>query len=183
MLRLVFVVLAGLVVLGNAAPASAQEISCTVSGAVQGQFFGDPGSPGGAKTIPVLYLTQEITTPFDTATGTPTGMREHKPVTIIKELDASSLQFFHATLTSETLTSVICSFYRFRSVTGLGATHPYFKITLTDAHIVDYRDAGDGINGTAPGDEHERISLTYRTITLTDANGRSVEDMWSGLAK
>jgi len=44
---------------------------------------------------------------------------------------------------------------------------------------VDYRDTGDGINGTAAGDERERISLTYQHIELTDLDSNTMaEDSW-----
>ena len=39
----------------------------------------------------------------DAATGLATGMRTHKLLTIVKELDASSPQLFIATVTNETL--------------------------------------------------------------------------------
>jgi type VI secretion system secreted protein Hcp len=182
MSRIVSLVFAGLVVLGSAAPASAQEIFCTVVGAKQGTFQGDRVGSGGGKSsqIPVLSLTQEITRPFDAATGRPTGARMHKPLTIVKELDASSPQFFKAAVNGETLNSVTCTFYRsFRSGNGISEMHAYFKIVLTSAIVVDYRDAGDGINGTAPGDEHERISLTYQRIDLTDPESNTTaEDFW-----
>jgi type VI secretion system secreted protein Hcp len=166
MLRSVFVLLAGSVMLAlSAAPASAQEIFCTVKGAKQGKF--QDGS--GKFQIPVLFLTEEITVPTDPATGLPTGRRVHKPLTIVKELDGASIQFFQAAVTNETLSSVSCTFYRaFRNGTGANGGRPYFKIDLTNAAIVDYKDAGDGVNGESQGDQRERISLTYQRIELTD---------------
>jgi type VI secretion system Hcp family effector len=87
-------------------------------------------------------------------------------------------------VTNETLKSVTCLFYHgFRSGTGSGAggARAYFKIVLTNARIVDYRDAGDGVNGTASGDERESISLTYQRIELTDLDtNTSTSDDWSG---
>lgn len=178
MARFLSVVLAGLWLLGVAAPASAQEIFCTVVGAKQGTFTGDR-SAGKAAQIPVLFLSQEITRPTDTATGLSTGALTRKPLTIVKELDASSIQFFQAAVTDEVLRSVTCTFYRtFRN--GSGEMHAYFRITLTNAAIVDYRNAGDGSNGTAPGDEREHISLTYQRLELTDLDSNSTaQDAWS----
>jgi type VI secretion system secreted protein Hcp len=178
-----FVVLTALTTLGGAVPASAQEIFCTVFGMAQGEFQGDHGGPGGDKAhqIPVLFLTEEITSPFDTATGHVTGKRQHKPITIIKELDASSPQFFKAAVNNETLRTVTCTFYRgFHSGTGTGGNaRQYFQIVLTDATIIDYRDTGDGVNGAAHGDERERISLTYQKIDITDLDsGTTAEDRW-----
>jgi type VI secretion system secreted protein Hcp len=176
MSRLVLVLLAGFTMFGSAARVSAQEVFCTVVGAVQGTFQEN----GGAKSqIPVLFLTQEITVPQDAATGLPTGRRIHKPLTIVKELDSASIHFFQAAVTNETLRSVTCTFYRsFRSGTGGGATRAYFKIVLTNAAIVDYKDAGDGVNGDAVGDERERISMVYQRIEMTDldTNATTVDD-------
>jgi len=181
MLRFVFVLSAGLAMLGSGLPAFAQEIQCTATGAKQGTFEGDHGSR--SSQIPVLFLTEAVTVPRDPATGLPTGRRIHKPLTIVKELDASSIQFFQAVVTNETLTKVTCSFYRaFRNGSGGGAARPYFKIVLTNALIVDYKDAGDGIDGEAPGDERERISLTYQRIEMTDldSNLTTTDDWVSG---
>ena len=176
MSRFMFVVLAALTLLGSAVPASAQEIWCTA------QF---PGDHGGDKAhrFPVLFLTEEITSPFDTATGHVTGKRQHKPITIIKELDATSPLFFKAAVRNETLSSVTCTFYRgSHSGTGTGESpRAYFEIVLSDAVIVDYRDTGDGINGTAPRDEREHISLTYQRIQLTDLDSipnTMADDFW-----
>ena len=95
------------------------------------------------------------------------------------ELDASSPQFFMAAVDNETL-QVTCTFYRaFRS--GTGEMRAYFKIALTNATIVDYKDAGDGVNGTAAGDERERISMTYQKIELTDLDSnKTAQDDWLG---
>jgi type VI secretion system secreted protein Hcp len=179
MSRFTLVLLAGFAMLGSHVPAFAQEIQCTVTGAVQGTFQGDRG--GKSSQIPVLFLTEAITVPIDPATGLPTGKRTHKPLTLVKELDASSIQFFQAAVTNETLRSVTCTFYRaFRSGSGAGPARAYFKVALTNAHIVEYKDAGDGINGDALGDERERISLAYQRIELTDLDSNGIaSDDWS----
>src|SRR5215469_10857366 len=178
MARFLLVVLAGFPLLGIAAPASAQGIFCSVVSAKQGTFPGDRGAPQPSQ-IPVLFLTEEITRPTDAATGLATGVLTRKPLTIVKELDASSIHFFQAAVTDEVLRSVTCTFYRaFRN--GTGERHAYFRITLTNAAIVDYRDSGDGSNGTVPGDERERISFTYQRIELTDLDSNSTaQDSWS----
>ncbi len=183
--RFAFVVLGCCAVLGTAAPVSAQEIFCTVVGAKQGTFHGDPPGASGGKSssqIAVLFLTEDITRPFDAATGQATGARTHKPLTIVKELDASSPQFFTAAVNAETLRSVTCTFYRaYRNGGGTGETRAYFRIALTNAAVVEYKDAGDGSNGTASGDERERISLTYQRIELTDLDtNTTAEDFWGG---
>lgn len=185
MSRSIWILLAGCGLLAGGAPASAQEIFCTVVGAKQGTFQDARGGGSSPSQIPVLFVTEEITVPFDTTTGQSTGRRTPAPLTIVKELDSTSTQFFAAAVTNEVLKSVTCTFYRgFRSGTGAGggASRAYFKITLTNASIVDYKDAGDGVNGTAAGDERERISFTYQRIELTDldTNATALDDWLTG---
>jgi type VI secretion system secreted protein Hcp len=174
MSRCLFVVLAGLAILGTALPASAQEIYCTFTAAKQGTLKDDAKS----SQIPVLFLTEEVSVPYDTATGVATGKRTDKPLTIVKELDSTSVQLFLAAVTNEAFPSVTCIFYH-RSQNGSGEA--YFKISLTNALITDYRNAGDGVNGDASGDERERVSFAYEKIELMDlTSGATATDDWLG---
>lgn len=175
MSRFMYFSLTGLMMLAVALPASAANIYCTVVGATQGKLQGDPGIHGDTTQIPVYALTEELTVPFNAASGQASGKRQYSPVTIVKELDKSSPQFFAAAVTNETLRSVTCTLYR---STGNGATHAYYKIALTNAIIVEIKDSGDGVNGTAQGDERERISFTYQKIEFTDldSNTTAVDD-------
>jgi type VI secretion system secreted protein Hcp len=127
----------------------------------------------------VYSLTQELTVPFDAATGQSTGRRQHSPLTIVKELDKSSPQFFTAAATNEVLKSVTCLLYR---NSANGQTRAYFKIALTNAIIVEVKDTGDGVNGAAQRDERERISFSYQKIELTDldSNTTAIDD-WVSL--
>jgi len=177
MSRSVFASLAGVAFLAGAASASAQHISCAVTGMKQGAFQTDHGVGGDPKQIPVLFLTEEVTVPFDASSGQASGRRTHSPLTIVKTLDRTSIDFFVAAVNNETLRTVICTLYRER---GDGAMRAYFRITLTNASIVDYKDAGDGLSGDARGDERERISLTYQKIELADLDSStSALDEWA----
>jgi type VI secretion system secreted protein Hcp len=178
MTRFINLSVAGLM-LAVALPASATDIYCTVVGARQGTFQGDPVARGNATQIAVYALTQELKVPFDAASGQSTGKRQHSPLTIVKELDKSSPQFFTAAATNEVLKSVTCTLYR---NSGNGQTRAYFKIALTNATIVELKDSGDGVNGAAQGDERERISFSYQKIELTDfdSNITAVDD-WTAL--
>jgi len=111
MSRFVYSMLAGMMALGIAVPASAGNIYCTVVGAKQGKFTDDMVRSDSTE-IPVYALTQEVKVPYDAASGQATGKRQHSPVTIVKELDKSSPQFFIAAVTNETLRSVTCTLYR-----------------------------------------------------------------------
>jgi len=177
MSRVVDFTAAGLMMLAVVLPASAGNIYCTVVGVKQGKFQGDPGAHGDTSQIAVYALTEDLKVPYDTASGQVTGRRQHSPVTIVKELDKSSPQFFTAAATNETLRSVTCSMYRNAPD---GATRAYYKIVLTNATIVEIKDSGDGVNGTAQGDERERISFAYQKIELTDLDSNiSAIDDWA----
>lgn len=178
MSRFVFTSAAGLAMLALALPVSAAEnIYCTVVGAKQGTFQSDRGPAGNLKAIPVLAFMQEVTVPYDAASGLGSGKRTHSPISIVKMLDGSSPQFFEAAVTNEILRSVTCTFYR---DSGQGAAHAYFKVTLTNAAIVDLKDAGNGVNGDAPGDDRERIKLTFQKIDIEDLDSHtSAADDWT----
>jgi type VI secretion system secreted protein Hcp len=178
MTRFIDFSLAGLMLSAVAVPASATDIYCTVVGVKQGTFQGDPVGHGSETQIVVYSLTQELKVPFDAATGQSSGRRQHSPLTIVKELDKSSPQFFTAAATNETLKTVTCTLYR-NSFNG--QTRAYFKIALTNAAIVEIKDNGNGVNGAAQGDERERISFTYQKIELTDldSNTSAIDDWLS----
>jgi type VI secretion system secreted protein Hcp len=169
--------LAGLLMSAVALPAAATDISCSVVGSVQGTFQGDPATGGSTTNIAVYSLTQELKVPFDAATGQITGKREHSPLTIVKELDKSSPLFFTAAATNEVLKSVTCTLSH---VSSTGQVRPYFKFALTNATVVEIKDSGNGVNGAAQSDEHERISFSYQKIELTDLNSNiTAADDWT----
>jgi type VI secretion system secreted protein Hcp len=178
MSRFVFTAVAGLAMLALARPASAENIYCTIVAANQGTVQSDRGPAGNTKSIPVLAFMQEVTVPYDqTGSGLGAGKVTHSPVTIVKEIDGASPQLFAAAVTNEILRSVTCTFYR---QTAQSANHAYFKITLTNAAIVDYKDAGNGATGTALGDDRETIKFTYQKIAIEDLDtNTSATDDWS----
>ncbi len=160
-----------------ALPASATNIYCTVVGAKQGKFQGDPGLHGDPTQIPVYALTEELKVPYDAASGQSTGRPQHSPIVISKELDASSPQFFTAAANNESLRSVTCTLYRTANDSTLRA---YFKIAMTNASVVEIKDSGNGVNGTERTDEREHISFTYQKIEWTDlTSGTTAVDDWT----
>jgi type VI secretion system secreted protein Hcp len=171
MSRGLFVLLTGLGLLATALPTSAQEIYCTITG-----HGGLLKGSNGSTQIPVLYLTEEVSTTYDTTSGQASGKRTHEPLKIVKELDATSPQLFSDAVTNEVLPAVQCTFYR---QSPDGRLQAYFRISLTNATIVDYRDAGDGVNGDTSADERERISFTYQKIELDDlTSSTTATDDW-----
>jgi len=177
MSRVVHFSVAGLMMLALAPPASAGNIYCSFVGTQQGTFQGTGAVQGSTTLIPVYSLTEAVTVPYDAGTGAKTGKAQFAPLTITKELDNSSPQLFLAAVNGENLRTVTCTLYHSAAD---GITRAYYKIVLTNAYIVEVKDSGDGVNGTAPGDERERVSFAYEKIQLTDlATGTAVTDNWT----
>ncbi len=124
---------------------------------VSGQASGDFGSG-----LTITGYSHEIVSPRDPATGLSTGRRQHKPLTITKELDKSSPLFLQALFTNENLTSVLIGLL---SPSG----QPMATVKLTNAQVSD-----DVQHGNT-----ETISFTYQKITWTWLDGGiTAEDDW-----
>jgi type VI secretion system secreted protein Hcp len=121
----------------------------TATGQKQGAITGD--GPNGSMIL--IGLSHAIVSPRDAASGLPTGKRQHKPITITKELDRSTPLFLNALITNENLTTVTFSFTH-----GKGT---YMTVKLTNACIASRTQSV----------ETEQISFTYQKITWTWVDG------------
>ena len=111
----------------------------------QGSFSQSP--------IQVTGFSHEIISPRDPASGLATGKRQHQPIVLTKQLDATTPLFLSALVTNEILTNVTL---------GLSeGGQQVATVVLTHASISDY---------TAHGTT-EKWSFTYQKITWTWLNG------------
>ncbi|HUZ02118.1 MAG TPA: type VI secretion system tube protein TssD [Thermomicrobiaceae bacterium] len=135
----------------------------TIHGATQGQFPGDPGQTGNAM---LGYAFQEDTgAPIDPISGLPTGRRQHKPIVITKEWDASSPKIFQALNTNEVLEVTILFGQAQTNIKGIPGVE--FKMQLSNAQVIDqklYINAGDT-------DRLEDVSLTYQKLVFSMTQG------------
>ena len=140
----------------------------TVSNPILGQFSvtGQKQGPfhnGNSTSIDFTGFTEGVLSPRDPASGLPTGKRIHKPLTITKQIDATSPLLYNACVQNENLTSVVINLY------APGGTTPATKITLTNASCADLEHDG----------QTETISFTFQKITWTYINGGiTAEDDW-----
>src|SRR4051794_18356464 len=74
-------------------------MSVMVSGQKQGPF--------SQSKVAVIAVSHEIVSPRDQASGLPTGKRQHKPLTIRKEWDATTPKFYNALTNNENLSVLI----------------------------------------------------------------------------
>jgi type VI secretion system secreted protein Hcp len=148
-------------------------------GQKSGEIQGSVTQKGREGSSAVIAVSHDIDSPRDAATGLPTGKRQHKPLSITKELDRASPALRQILISNETLTTVDLLFYR--ADRTLGTEVQYFSIRLTNASIVS-------IELEMPNNKHadltaletfEVISFTYQKIEWTWAEtGVTVADDW-----
>lgn len=155
----------------------------TLKGQKQGNIKGSVTQKGREGQIMVIAVSHEIVSPQDSASGLPTGKRQHKPLVITKELDKSSPLLYKALVSNETLTSFVLNFYRpaHQASTGGGAEEHYFRIELTNAAIaaIDFRMLNNKNPELLRYAEYEEIAFTYQKITWTYLDGGvTASDDW-----
>jgi type VI secretion system secreted protein Hcp len=120
---------------------------------------------GNAYPGPMILngMSHEIVSPRDAASGLPTGKRQHKPLTITKEIDKSTPLLMRAIFTNETLPAVELTLDR------ADGTH-IATVKLTNAQVADHLQQGST----------ETVSFTYQKITWTWIDGGiSATDDWN----
>ena len=140
---------------------------------------GPPGSAGGATLTAGGMITvtgqgfdaspyvisgysHQVTSPRDPASGLATGKRQHKPLTITKEIDKATPLLMRAIYTNQTLPVV--------QVSLNGADGKVVAtVKLTNAQVSDHLQQGST----------ETVSFTYQKITWTWVDGGiTAEDDW-----
>ena len=155
-----------------------------LKGAKQGDIKGSVTQKGREGRIAVIAVTHDIVSPRDSASGLPTGKRQHKPLVVTKELDKSSPPLRTALVSNESLTSVTLDFFssKVAGPAGLAGTEVNdFTISLTNASIAS-------IALVMPNTRHpdlaklatyEEIAFTYQKITWTWNDGAiTASDDW-----
>ena len=146
-------------------------ILLTLKGQKQGAIKGD--SKVQTDAIDVLGFSHSIVSPRDAASGLPTGKRQHKPLTITKEIDKSTPLLFNVLTTNENLPEFKLEFYR---PSPTGATEMYYTIELVNANIASI----SSFQSSSSSLPREHISFVYEKIIWTwTEGGITVEDDWA----
>ena len=150
----------------------------TLKGAKQGPIAGSVTQHGREDTIAVTAASHEIVSPRDPASGLPTGKRQHKPLTVTKDLDKSSPRLYAALANNERLTEFLLQFFHTERT---GAEKLVYTIKLTNASIA-------GAHFTMPSTEdpelakrpeYEQVSFVYEKIEWTWVDGGiTASDTW-----
>ena len=156
------------------------QIYASFKGVRQGDFKGESTQKGREGMIPGVAFSYGVLVPRDTASGLPTGKRQHQPVVFTKQWGVSSPQFYTAAYTNETLSQVTFNFY----VTGpTGIQQLDHTVKLTNATIIS---VNQSLHLPQPGGpvidsrEVQEISLTFQKIDITSIpGGTEAMDDWS----
>ncbi len=151
-----------------------------LTGDTQGEIKGSVTQAGREDSIMVIAFDHEVVSPRDAASGLPTGKRQHKPLTITKEIDESTPVLMNVLTNNENLSEVILQFWQ---PSRSGNEFQYYTIELTNASIVDIHQ--EMLNNKYPENmqhkEREHISFVYQKITWTyEDGGITSTDDWGG---
>ena len=149
-----------------------------LTGETQGKIEGSVNQRGRRGSMMVIGFEHEVISPRDSASGQPTGKRQHKPLTITKEIDKASPLLMQAMVTNENLTEVSIQFWQ-PSKKRKEIMH--FVISLSNASISGIRQ--EMLNNKYPENmqhkEREHISFCYQKIEwLHVKSGTTSEDDW-----
>lgn len=137
---------------------------------------GEARFAGETGLMPVQAFQHEVVSPRDAASGLPTGKRQHKPLTITKELDKATPMLYQALATGQRIPSVslaICA------PCTRDARAPSFTITMKDVLVTSIRAHGGALDPDDDGDglPTEEVSFTYGAIVWTWGD-TAFEDTW-----
>jgi type VI secretion system secreted protein Hcp len=149
-----------------------------IEGETQGAIKGGVTQKGRQDWIECHAYHHEVVSPRDTASGLPTGKRQHKPLVITKSLDKSSPLLMNALVNNENLKTVEFRFFR---PSATGAEQHYYTIELVNANIAEIHPYVLNVKDPAltkfPDMEH--VSFTYQKIIWTFVDGGiTAEDDW-----
>jgi type VI secretion system secreted protein Hcp len=151
----------------------------TLAGQVTGDIEGDVTEAGKENTIKVVGYNHTVRSSTDAATGLPTGKRQHKPLTIVKEIDKSSPLLFNVLSNNENLSTFTLRFYKPDSRTGQETQ--YYTVELINARIAGIRNWTPNTLDPASRNygDMEEVSFVYQKIIWTyEQGGITAEDDW-----
>lgn len=149
-----------------------------LTGETQGEIKGSVTQAGREDSIMVIGWNHEVVSPRDAASGMASGKRQHKPLTVTKELDKSSPLLANVLYNNENITQWELRCWR---PSPTGAEEQYYTVELVNATISSIR--SEQLNNKYPDNmphkEREHISFTYQKIIHTfEDGGITAEDDW-----
>ncbi|NBB85892.1 MAG: type VI secretion system tube protein Hcp [Bacteroidetes bacterium] len=126
----------------------------------------------------VMEFDHTVRIPTDSQMGTLTGVRQHRPMQVVKPYDRASPLLYDMLCNGETLSEVILHWYH---IDDTGTEVEYFRHTLKDGKISDIN--AFMYNTKDPQKEQfthmERVSILYGEITWQFMDGNiEYVDSW-----
>jgi type VI secretion system secreted protein Hcp len=154
-----------------------------LKGQKQGDIKGSVTQRGREGKIMVIAVSHEVVSPRDMATGQPTGIRQHKPFVITKELDQSSPILYNVLCTNENIVQWELQFWTPQvSGAGVGAEVQHYTVKLTNAKICEIKfcmlnNKNPELNRYA---EYEEVAFSYEKIEwILVKGGITSSDNWA----
>lgn len=155
----------------RAVAASNPPITGQCTGEQQKVIKGDVTIKGREGTYAITSLKHSRTSPYDASSGLLTGQRQHAPLVFTTNVSQATPKLLQAQSNNENLTSCTFNFWR---LSPSGLEQNYFRIKLTNAHIVRY-----DLAGRPGGADSVTFSLIYQHIQWTYVGGDLVaSDDW-----
>jgi type VI secretion system secreted protein Hcp len=156
-------------------------IFVAVKGKTQGFFKGEGGRAADKKQFAALALDYEVKTPRDSATGQPSGKRQHLPLSVVKEWGAATPQLFQALVTNEVLETVDIDCYGHSAEGKEAIAH---RVKLSNAHVVSIQQAFGTKAAGHPGlQELETVAFAFEKIEHRSPDGAVLaSDDWQAKA-
>jgi len=149
----------------------------TVVGEVQGNIEGDVTLAGREGQIEVESFGYNVSSPLDSATGLPSGKRQHRPVRVLKPIDKASPLLFNALANNENLPNVTIRFWR---PSRSGQEVQFYTVELLNARIVSITPSHSSTADGMADPMREVVSFTFQKIIFTyEDGGITAEDDWT----
>ncbi len=155
----------------------------SLKGQKQGEIKGSVTQKGREGKIMVIAVNHEVVSPRDSASGLPTGKRQHRPFVITKELDKSTPLLYSALVNNENIPTWKLEFWapQLKAATGVGAETQHYTVELLNANIasISFRMLNNKNPELTRYAEYEEVAFTYQKVVWTWKDGGiTAEDDW-----
>jgi type VI secretion system secreted protein Hcp len=149
-----------------------------LTGETQGEIKGSVTQSGREDSIMIIGFAHEVVSPRDAASGLPTGKRQHKPITVTKEIDKSTPLLMNVLTYNENVKDWELRFWQ---PSPSGKEVQFYTIQLVNASVAGIR--SEMLNNKYPENmqhkEREHISFCYQKVIWTfEDGGITAEDDW-----
>jgi type VI secretion system secreted protein Hcp len=147
-----------------------------ITGETQGQINGSVTQAGREGSMQVVEFAHNVSQIIDTASGLPSGKRQHRPIRVTKPVDKASPLLANAQTSNENLTSVRIDFWR-PNING--SEEQFYTVELVNARITSISQHHGSTPELLAMPTQETVTLVYDKIIWTwQDGGITAEDDW-----